>query len=265
MFEELADGVFRRHYEFLRLNIGVVVGGEGVAIIDTRESHVAGRELRADVAKLTDLPIRWIVNTHHHWDHSFGNAVFEGAEIIGHHRCRARLLDDPEESREDARGWMPAERLGEIDEVRVTPPTSSFEALHSIDLGDRTVELRHHGRAHTDNDIVAHAGGVSFMGDLVEQGSPPVMGDGYPLEWHHTLAAAEGEARSVIVPGHGEPGDRDWLAAQRDDMAQVAARLEDVLLRGRALDDAAASGPFPLPAMREALVRGIELATTDAT
>ena len=83
MFDELADGVFRRHYDFLSLNVGVVIGDEGVLVIDSRESHEAAAELSADIRTLTDQPVRWVVNTHAHWDHTFGNAMFPEAEIWG--------------------------------------------------------------------------------------------------------------------------------------------------------------------------------------
>lgn len=74
MFQELSDGVFRRHFESLRLNIGAVIVEEGVVVIDTRASHVEADELRDELRILTQLPVRWVVDTHWHWDHTFGNA-----------------------------------------------------------------------------------------------------------------------------------------------------------------------------------------------
>ena len=257
MFSELAEGVYRRQYEFLRLNIGVIVGEEAVLVIDSRESHVAARELATDIRTLTHKPVRWVVNTHAHWDHSFGNAVFPKASIWGHRNSRSRLIDDPDAGRADARKWMPEERYGEIDDVRIVPPSETFEALASIDIGTGSVELSHHGRGHTDNDIVLHVSDVTFMGDLVEEGGAPFMGDGYLLDWPATLRALEPTAGRHIVPGHGGVGDHGWLVQQRHDMEVMAERLRDVLYEGRSVDEVARSGPFAEADMRQALDRGI--------
>jgi glyoxylase-like metal-dependent hydrolase (beta-lactamase superfamily II) len=83
VFDQLADGVFRRRYASLDLNIGVVIGDEGVLIVDTRASHVEADELRSDLRALTAKPVLWVIDTHWHWDHTFGNARFPGAEIWG--------------------------------------------------------------------------------------------------------------------------------------------------------------------------------------
>ena len=66
-WQELGDGVFRRRYDVLDLNVGVVIGGEGVLVIDTRASPRQARETIAELTELTDLPIRWVLNTHWHW------------------------------------------------------------------------------------------------------------------------------------------------------------------------------------------------------
>ena len=261
MFTELADGVYRRQYEFLALNIGVIIGDDGVLIVDSRESHEAAEELAADIRSLTPKPVRWVVNTHWHWDHAFGNAVFPGAELWGHRRCRERLLNDADVGRQDARMWMPEERWPEIDRVEIAPPTKVFEGVASIDLGSHEIQLGYHGRGHTDNDIVVHVGDVTFMGDLVEDNAPPYMGDAFLLDWPATLAAVEPTARPVIVPGHGNVQELPFLADQRHDIAAAAARLREVLYEGRSLDDAVRNGPFPEGAMRQALERGVAWAS----
>ena len=82
-FDELGDGVFRRRYESLDLNIGVVIGGDGVLVIDTRASHGQARQLIDELTALTPLAVRWVINTHWHWDHTFGNAMFPDARVLG--------------------------------------------------------------------------------------------------------------------------------------------------------------------------------------
>ena len=255
MFQELSEGVFRRRFPFLRLNIGVVVGEDGVLLIDTRESHEAARELSSELRTLTHHPVRWIVNTHWHWDHVFGNYVFPDAVIWGHRLCRRVLRDSPEQHRRDARMWMPKDRFDEIERVEIVPPGKTFEALTSIDVGGRKVEATHHGRGHTDADILVHAGGVTFMGDLVEEGDSPKMGDSYPFDWPNTLAAARSTLRPTVVPGHGEVLTPEDVDDQRHRLALVAERLRQVLHEGRPVDDVVRDAPIPELDMRKALAR----------
>lgn len=255
MFEELSPGVFRRPYPFLRMNVGVVLGEEGVLLIDTRESHEAAGELIGDLRSLTPKPVRWILNTHWHWDHIFGNSCFRGATIWGHRLCRRALRDRPEQHRKDARKWTPEERHREMDRVEILPPDRTFEAVTSIDIGGRLVKASYHGRGHTDADIAIHCGGVTFMGDLVEEGEPPKMEDSYPFDWPATLAAARSTIRPVVVPGHGgllTPGDVD---DQREVLAGVAERLRQILHEGRPADEVFRNAPLPEYAMRRALSR----------
>lgn len=140
MFEELANGVFRRRYESLDLNVGVVLGEQGILVIDTRASHVEAEELREELRTITTLPVRWVVDTHWHWDHTFGNARFPEAEIWGHELCRKTMVELGDSMKEDAAAWLP-DRLEELAEVVITPPTSVFESSAGIDLGRVVVEM----------------------------------------------------------------------------------------------------------------------------
>ena len=158
MFDEIGDGVFRRRYPFLDLNVGAVIGEDGVLIVDTRGSHDEADELAAELATLTDLPVRWVVNTHWHWDHTFGNSRFPGAEIWGHEQCRDVLTTRADEMKAAAKGWVPSERQHLIDEVVITPPQRTFGTEASIRIG-RDVDLGYQGLGHTDADIVNHEAG----------------------------------------------------------------------------------------------------------
>ena len=99
VFDELGDGVFRRRYESLDLNIGVVIGEEAVLLVDSRASHRQADQLRAELTTLTSLPVGWVVNTHFHWDHTWGNARFPEAALWGHEQCRSEMIDNGEAAR----------------------------------------------------------------------------------------------------------------------------------------------------------------------
>jgi glyoxylase-like metal-dependent hydrolase (beta-lactamase superfamily II) len=106
VFDELADGVFRRRFASLDLNVGVVVGEEGLLVVDTRASHREADQLIEELNTLTTLPVSWVVNTHWHWDHTFGNSRFPAADIWGHRLCREALLERPEEMIQGALKWL---------------------------------------------------------------------------------------------------------------------------------------------------------------
>lgn len=256
MFDQLADGVFRRRYESLDLNVGVVLGEGGALIIDTRASHVEADELLDELGTLTSLPVRWVIDTHWHWDHTFGNARFPAAEIWGHERCRDVMLDRADSMKEDAASWLP-DRLAEFAEVVITPPTRVFDTLARIDLGPIAAELSYHGRGHTDADIVVTVGDVSFMGDLLEEGAPPVFDDGFPISWPGTLESAARIGSAIIVPGHGDTMDRDSAAEQLEEIRAVANLARRCVEEGLPVADAAALGPYPSEVMISALERAL--------
>jgi glyoxylase-like metal-dependent hydrolase (beta-lactamase superfamily II) len=245
---EVGDGALALHYDFLDQNIGVVVGGERALVIDTRSSTVQAREVIEDLRRVTPLP--WVVlDTHHHWDHVFGNAAFRPAEVWGHERCVARMLERSAEAIEEVGRAIPS-LAAELAEVEVSPPdvTVGDGEPARIDLGGRVVEVRYLGRAHTDDDVVAWLAedGILFAGDLVEEGAPPSFGDAYPLEWPATDEALLDLGAAAIVPGHGRVVDGPFVRAQMEELALGARVMRDAHAAGRPLADAARSLPWPV-------------------
>lgn len=256
MFDALGDGVFRRRYESLDLNVGVVVGEDGALVVDTRSSGREGRELLAEIRQLTTKPVMWVVNTHWHWDHVLGNSVFDNAEIVGHEICGKLLTDRAEETREAAIKWMPPEDHEDIASTEVTPPSRVFAERLSIDVG-RVVELEHFGRGHTDADITVTVpdSSVVFMGDLIEEGAPPAFGDSYPLEWPSTLGLASRTSAAHLVPGHGDVVGPAFVAEQLSELSAVAAIARRLLALEIGFEEALAAGPYEPEVMRAALAR----------
>jgi len=265
VFDELGNGVFRRRYESLDLNIGVIVGETAVLVVDSRASHRQADELRTELASLTRLPVGWVVNTHYHWDHTWGNARFPEALLWGHEACRSGLLDDGEEMRKRVLESMPVEHHDVVEEVIITPPTETFATSASIDMGNRVVELGYYGRGHTNSDIVVSVpdAAVAFAGDLVEEGAPPSYGDAYPLDWATTLEAAS--LTGVVVPGHGDVINAEYAANQRDEIAVVAATARDGHRTETPIDDLTHRGPYPPETMVIALTRAYAQLDGDLT
>jgi len=255
LWQELGDGIFRRRYEFLDQNIGLVVGEEAVLVIDTRSHPGHGREVLADLKHVTDLPVGWVFNTHYHWDHAFGNQAFGGAKIWGHVNCRRELIERDVSPLEELAADYPAEAEG-FRQVVVTPPTETFEERATINLGSRTVEVSYLGWGHTNSDAALHVDDVTFAGDLIEEGFPPSFGDSFPISWFDTVGRLASEARTVVVPGHGNVVDVEYLVVTRFDLGWIARQAQAAVAEGRPVEDIdLTDGPYPEESLREALGR----------
>ena len=257
-WEEVADGVFRRRYQPYDVSVCAVRGSDGLLIADTRSSHRQADEIHADLRELGTLPVRWVVNTHAHFDHTFGNARFgpasdTGAPIYAHERVPAHLdaYERPMLAKLIAAGEEPAD---EWREIVITPPTVLVGDAMALDLGGTTAELLHLGRGHTDNDLLVHlpASGVWLTGDLVEESGPPVYGSGsFPLDWPATIGRLRAALREgdVLVPGHGAVVDAAFLAAQHEQLAAAAALIVELHAAGVPAEHAEAEAgdrwPFP--------------------
>ena len=232
---ELGAGVFVVRHESLDLNVGLVLGDERCLVVDTRSSDREATELIATARRLTGLPFV-VVNTHAHFDHAFGNATFAGIqphlEIWAHVGARELLAGQPDRRRREAVEWLrgaqETDLADEVARVRVLPPTHvvgpEAGSATLLDLGGRHVRLLAPGPGHTDHDLVVEVpdAGVTFAGDLVEQGAPPAFEDAWVLDWPQTLSGLLGRLPATVVPGHGDVVDAEFVEHQRDDLAEVA-------------------------------------------
>lgn len=253
-WQEVADRVYVRRHKSFDLNVGLVVGDGQCLVLDTRMSHREGRDLIEAIRRITDAP--WtVVNSHAHFDHHFGNAVFRPADVWSLARSAQIIGEYGEHQVTRLMERMPDHRE-EFEEVRISPPNRTFTGATTLDIGGRQVDLRYFGRGHTDNDLVMHVpdAGVIFAGDLVEEGAPPAFGDAFPLDWPDTLAAMlAGLDGEVVVPGHGAVVDRAYVDDQRLDLAVTAEVARRAYAQDRA--DLVAEIPFATDAAREALER----------
>lgn len=269
IWQEVASGVFVRRYAFLDQSIGAVVGDEGILVVDTRTTPAQGDEIRRDVRSLSPLPIVAVVDTHMHWDHTWGNSSFADVPIWGHERCAAALAELRDEERlapilDELIARYP-DLEEELLDVEIRPPDRTFRDKAVVVRLGRQVELVHLGRGHTDNDVVVAVpddnarsdGCVVFAGDLLENGAPPWFGDGFPMDWATTLDGLLSLRPAVVVPGHGAVGDAAFARGQRDEIAAIAALARDVHADELTLEEAVSSGPYPSDTMAEALERAL--------
>ena len=202
---EVGDRVFVRRYPFYDQNIGVVLGSRAVLVVDTRSTHVQGREILADLRELTADPVTVVVNTHGHFDHAFGNRVFRPATIWGHVDCPPFMVRTGDVRRARIAADEPS-IAADLMAVELDPPDRVFAETARIEVGGRRVDLRYLGRGHTDHDIVIAVpdANVVFAGDLIEGGAVPFFNDGYPLDWPETALRLVELVRGTVVPGHGD-------------------------------------------------------------
>ncbi len=248
---EIAPGVFvhsgqialmTRDNEGDIANLGVVVGHDAVAVIDTGGSVREGRQLLAAIRARTDKPIRYVINTHAHPDHLFGNAAFDraGTTFVGAANEPRALAMRGLHYIEAFRQIMGAEL---IDEVRLVPPSLLVGDRLTLDLGGRSIVLQAWPAAHSDCDLTVYdeQSRTLFAGDLVFASHIPVM-DGSLSGWRSLLDKLAALPAQRVVPGHGPVGD--WpavLTDQRRYLDTLATDIRGLIARGRPITEAARS------------------------
>jgi glyoxylase-like metal-dependent hydrolase (beta-lactamase superfamily II) len=257
---EIGDRVFVRRYRFYDQGIVAVLGGDSALVVDTRATLAQAREILDDLRDLGSPRVGIVVNTHGHYDHVFGNAVFRPAVIWGHERCRTMIELTGATQRERVSQELP-DLAADLADVVLDPPDHVFADAATLDLDGREIRLAHLGRGHTDNDIVASIPDADVLcaGDLLENGAPPWFGDGYPMDWPATaerILALTGE-RTVVTPGHGDHAGRAFVEASLAQFRAIATLASRVHAGDLDLEAAIAAAPFPAESAREPIERAL--------
>jgi quinoprotein relay system zinc metallohydrolase 2 len=194
-------------------NIGFIVGAKCVAVIDTGGSVVVGNRLREAVKAATTLPVCYVVNTHIHPDHIFGNAAFKADDpvYVGHARLAAAMAAR-------GRNYRNAllRDLGEaVAASEIIPPTLEVKDALDLDLGGRILRLKAWPTAHTDNDLTVFdtRSETLWLADLLFVEHIPVV-DGSLKGWLSVMAEIATLHPQRVIAGHGESAD--WRRALRD-------------------------------------------------
>lgn len=271
-FAEIAADVYVLRHPVLDVNATLVLGGELALVVDTLSTQAQAADLLRRIRAVTSLPLV-IVNTHHHFDHCFGNATLAdaspGTTIWAQQTAASVLRERGERLRRDAQEKLATtdpELAAAVGEVQLRPPDRTVLDQSIMDLGGRSVDLRHFGRGHTDGDlaVVIPDVGVLLAGDLVEEGAPVSFGDSFPIDWPETLAAmlhavapADGPATvTTVLPGHGSPVDVAFVHHQHDELTTMAWLIREGHADGVEVDKVVAKAPYPAEVARTAVVRG---------
>jgi cyclase len=210
--EQVADGV----WAYVQLdgswglnNTGFLVGRRGVTAVDTCFTERRSRAFLDAIASVTSGPVRTLVNTHHHGDHTHGNWLLPHATIIGHERCRTEVL---------AAGHITQTFFQGVDwgQIEIAPPFVTFADTLTVWSDETEVRLEFMGPAHTTNDVIAWLPEqrVLFAGDLIFNGGTPFVVMGSVAGTITALERLRPLEADVIVPGHGPVCDSGILDSQ---------------------------------------------------
>lgn len=205
-------------------NTGFVVADDGVTLVDTCYTVPRTRAYLDAVHATTDRPHQLLVNTHHHADHTHGNFLVGGATIVGHRRCRELVL---------AVGTATEAVFPGVDvsDVEIAPPTLTMEERLDVFAGDRLVQLRHPGPAHTTSDVYAWLPEERLLdaGDLLFAQRTPFALQGSVTGWIEVSERLRALEPARVVPGHGPIAGPEAF----DEQIAYLRFVMDVARRGR--------------------------------
>jgi cyclase len=238
-FEKVADGVYYATASgtmTVGANSPIILTDTEAVVIDSEITPAAARALVADLKAITDKPVRYVIDSHYHYDHAFGNQIFgPEVQIIGHENTRKRLQTnvleqytyrvsvDPVPARVEALRKRIADEkdpqqkallerqvanslayLEQVKEIKVTPPVVTLDHKMSLYRPGREIQILYFGRGHTDTDIVVYLPKEKIVctGDLMES-VVSYMGDAYADEWSATLDRLMTLDFDTVLPGHG--------------------------------------------------------------
>ncbi len=199
-------------------NAGIIIGRNGIIVVDTLTSAKEARRFIQDIRKISDKPIRYVVNTHYHLDHAFGNSEFDkmGAAIISHTNDKKNLEKAGETTLRNAKEFGLTEQ--DMEGTRIVYPAITFTERMEIDMGDQKVELIYFGPSHTSGSVVVYLPDrkILFSGDILFTGYHPFLAEGDLDNWGRALDQILHMDVATIIPGHGPVSDKKNVQEMKD-------------------------------------------------
>ena len=208
---KVRDDLFVVYNDLVPGNTTVLVTNQGLILVDNK-FDIDFDNLMAQVRKISNQPVRYVINTHYHGDHSGGNVKMQAqnVQVVASERARRKMVETNQPG----------------------APNVTLENSVRLYLGGKRVEVFHFGRAHTDGDVVAYFPDqrAVAMGDMftVGDGLPPLVdypGGGSTREWPRSIEGALALDFDTAIPGHGKPTTKAELAKYRDNLAALGRRV----------------------------------------
>ena len=240
--QEIAPNVFAHIHSGVGWDIcnsGFIVGDDGVLVIDAMMVASQVRPYLEEIRKVTDKPIRYVVNTHHHVDHSFGNQFYLPTEVVSHRGCRESMISAGADV-ESLSQRYPQYREDWV-QSRLTPASITYEDKMIVHLGDRVVELIHPGPAHTYGDTLVYLPQekVLFTGDVAFQYLTPLARDGHISNWIKvTNSILKDVDATTLVMGHGPVSGKEAVSWTSKYLRLVKRVSKSHFAQGASVEDA---------------------------
>jgi len=226
-------------------NSGIIVGDDGVMVIDTQATPVMAEQVIARVKAVTDKPIKYVLLTHYHAVRVLGASAYSGAEILASADTRNLIVERGKADMDSEIGRFPRLFRAVESIPGLTWPTITFPDQVSVWLGKREVRIMHIGRGHTAGDVVAYVpdANVVFSGDLVEYHSACYCGDAHFTDWPATLDRLAEFSAAALVPGRGAALKNakqvaEGIALTEDFLTTLYGSVADSAAKGRSLKEA---------------------------
>ena len=251
-------------------NSGIIVLDRCVLVFDTHFTPEAGRSLLEAVRSITPKPVRYVVNSHAHPDHTHGNQVFADAQIIGSTNARREVMqnDLPSLNRTLSIAQVQLEKLRQemngndadasrrqqlreqiqsreeyvrtMSHLKIMPPIITLDDSLLIQDGKQEIRIANLGPGHTDGDIILFlpSSKITFVGDLFFSEAIPNVQDANILQWMKTLEELLTLDAEKFVPGHGKPGSKKDVAAFLAYFEELKSLVQPAVDRGDSMDQA---------------------------
>ena len=241
-FRKLAKDV----YAFLQpplvfySSAGVIIGDRDVIVVDSLTNAAMTQSLRAEIRRVTEKPIRFLINTHSHTDHVYTNHLFPEATVISTHRGREETKARQKVQRKhDA---LFANLFSDVDfrGGRYTVQDMSFSGSLSFYHGEREIRVLELGVGHSESDVLVYLPGekIVFCGDVFLNGLPPLPGEGHVTQTLANYRAIEALEADIYVAGHGDPGTLADVRAQRKLLESLLQHARGCFEHGMSYDTA---------------------------
>ena len=226
-------------------NTGVIVGDDGVMVVDAQATPAMADDVIARITKVTDKPVKYVLLTHFHAVRTLGASAFKGVDILASDATRGLIAERGKEDMDSEIARFPRLFRGAETIPGLTWPTITFPDQTSVWLGRREVRIMHIGRGHTAGDVIAIVpdAGVVFSGDLVEYKSACYCGDAHFTDWLATLDHLAELQANALVPGRGTALAttemvKEGIELTSDFIATLYSSVQESVAKGRSLKEA---------------------------
>jgi cyclase len=211
-------------------NAGIIIGKDGIVVVDTLTSAKEAKRLIKDIRAISKKPIRYVVDTHDHLDHAFGNSEFAklGAVVVAHENCRDNLQKNGASTLKNIKDFGIPEK--EMAGTEIALPRLTYDSKMTIDLGDQIVELIHLGAGHTNGDTMVYLRDkkILFTGDVLFTNYHPFLAGGDLDSWPKVLDGILSMDVVKIIPGHGPVSTKKDVQDMKAYLAVFDAKAKEL-------------------------------------